>query len=77
MSDGDEPKLGATGKFPLGMMDDVDEGEIQFRVGHSVETRTVMVDFGKPVAWLGMPAETARQLAELLIKHADAIGPPS
>jgi hypothetical protein len=34
---------------------------------------TVMVDFGKKVAWLGLDERAARELAALLIKHADQL----
>ncbi len=63
-------KLGATGEFPEGKLDPSDAGEILFAV--AADGGKVIVDFGEtPIAWLGMPAETARALAELLRKHAD------
>ena len=59
---------GATGDFPHGTMRPTDEGAIQFAVG--VEKGKVVLDFGTPVAWVGMPAAQAAQLGSLLIKHA-------
>lgn len=59
-------KIGATGKYPRGKMNDADEGEIQFRVAADPVTKTVILDFGKQVAWLGMSRDVAEGLAELL-----------
>ena len=47
--------------------------DILFRVGHSEAGGTILVEFAKPVVWLGMPPKVARQLAGLLTKHADAV----
>lgn len=33
----------------------------------------VILDFGTPVAWVGMPPGAARELAASLIKHAAMI----
>jgi hypothetical protein len=59
---------GATGDFPQGAMRPTDEGAIQFAIG--VEKGKVVLDFGTPVAWVGMPAAQAAELGSLMIKHA-------
>lgn len=59
---------GALGDHPHGSMRPTDEGAIQFAIG--VEKGKVVIDFGTPVAWVGMPASQAAQLGSLLIKHA-------
>lgn len=64
-------RSGSTKRFPDGKMNADDEGEIQFGVLNNGSE--VIIDFGKPVAWLGMPPVLARQLAELLTKHADSV----
>lgn len=61
-------KLGATGRFPLGKLTPDDEGEIQFAVAADPQTRTVILDFGKPVVWIGIPREDAQKLAEMLME---------
>jgi len=67
----DGNKLGATDSFPEGKIDPNDEGEIRFAV--AADGGKVILDFGeKPVSWVGMPAETAREVADLLRRHADA-----
>ena len=62
--------VGATGTFPRGKLNEHDQGALKMAIGH--EKGIVRIDFGKPVAWLGLPAAEARQLAALLIHHANA-----
>lgn len=64
-------KLGPTGDHPNGRITPTDEGGIQFAVAS--KGNVVMLDFGKPVVWVGMPSEQARGLAALLVKHADIV----
>lgn len=66
-----DTKLGATGEYPEGQLNQDDEGELRMAVG--VENDTVILNFGKPVAWLGLPPDSARQLANLMIQHANSI----
>ena len=66
-------KLGATGKFPKGKLREEDEGEIQFAVATDKENKVVLLDFGKPVVWLGLPAAEARMLANILNEKADEL----
>ena len=65
-----ELKLGATGLFPEGKLHDSDEGEIKFAVGRDVDARKVILNFGKPVAWIVMNADQAVALGHCLMKHA-------
>lgn len=62
--------LGPTGDFPQGRLNETDEGGLRFAVGSDRDTETVILDFGKPVAWLGMRPEDAERLAEMLTEHA-------
>lgn len=64
----ESPQFGATGKYPMGELDKSDEGEIAF--GVASHRGKVIMNFGKPVAWLGMDARQAGALAALLIQHA-------
>lgn len=61
-------KLGATGDFPHGKMNGSDEGGLRFAIGE--DGGNVVLNFGTPVAWLGMPPEQAVALAEMLITKA-------
>jgi predicted kinase len=63
--------LGATGAFPDGALDPVhDEGELQFAIAADVKAGIVRIEFGKPVAWLGLPQEEAFELSRKLAYHA-------
>ncbi len=63
--------LGATNTFSRGKVTEADEGDLRLAVYH--KDGTVFFDFGKPTAWLGLDAASARQLASLLNQHADGI----
>lgn len=64
-------KLGGTGDFPQGKLNGSDEGGISFAVGE--DGGNVVINFGTPVAWLGMPPQQAVALAELLIAKARVV----
>jgi len=64
-------KIGATGGFPRGKLNETDEGELRFAVGE--ENGNVVIRFGGTVSWLGMPPEQAVAFAEVLITKARAI----
>jgi hypothetical protein len=64
--------LGATGKFPQGQLSDDDEGELCLGISYDDLNGIVRVDFGKPVAWLGLPPPQAIEFALLILKKAGA-----
>lgn len=61
--------LGATGAYPEGVVNDMDEGEIQFGIAHDPKNQKVFVNFGKSVDMVGMTLEQAVEFADLLQKH--------
>ena len=65
--------LGPTGGFPHGKITATDEGEIAFAVGHLKSKGVVVIDFNKPVTWVGMRPEEAIQLAVALVTHAENV----
>ena len=67
----DQRKPGATGDFPRGKLNADDEGGLRMAVG--VRDKTVVLDFGSPVVWIGLPKAEALALAATLIKHAESI----
>jgi hypothetical protein len=67
-------KLGGTGDFPRGKLTAEDEGGLAVAIG--VKDKTVIVDFGKEVVWLGLDAASARQFAKNIMRRADEIDPP-
>jgi hypothetical protein len=62
-------KLGATGDFPKGKLNEDDEGGLRIRIG--VEEDNVRVDFGTSVAWFALPPKQAVEFAQAIIKHAE------
>ncbi len=64
-------ELGATGKAPQGFLNPTDEGELKLAIG--IEQNKVVINFGKPVAWIGFDWKQALELAELIRKKAHEI----
>ena len=64
-------ELGATGRFPLGKITEKDEGELAFRIG--AKDDRVVIDFGAPVAWVGLTPDQADQIADSLKDKAAAL----
>lgn len=56
--------------YPFGRLCAEDEGELAFAISGDPKTETVMVDFGKPVAFIGMTPQQAIELAQHLIRVA-------
>lgn len=63
---------GEIGAYPEGKLTKQDEGAIQF--GVSAKDGKVVLDFGKPVAWIGMNPQQAADLAADLFKWARLAG---
>lgn len=61
--------LGATGNFPDGKISEDDEGELKFAV--LTRNNNVMIIFGKPVEWLDLSKDTAKQLVKGLMKQIE------
>ena len=64
-------KLGSTGKFPDGMLDEDDMGELKLSIGHDEERGVVFIDFGEDVRWIAFDPIQAVRLAEVLVNHAE------
>lgn len=65
--------FGATGNFPKGRLNESDEGELQFGIAADHKRKLIILNFGKPIAWTGMPPETAREIAMCLLKKAGEV----
>ena len=62
-------RIGATGNYPRGKLDDTDEGELTMAVTRTNDV--IYVDFGKSIEWFAMSPEEAIGLAQLLMQHAE------
>lgn len=54
-------------RYPRGKLNAHDEGEIQWRA--RVEGNTLILDFGKPVVWLGLGLHEVTILREAFEKY--------
>lgn len=54
-------------KYPRGKLTPGDEGELAMTM--LVTGNTLVIDFGKPVAWLGLGLQEVRKLREKLEKY--------
>lgn len=61
-------------QFPRGKLCNDDEGALETRIG--VKDGTVIIDFGKPVVWIGLDHFNAVTLAKNILKRAGEIAPP-
>ena len=61
-------KLGKLNSFPRGKFQDDDEGAIQIAI--SVRDKTLVIDFGTSVTWVGMPKQNAIDFANVILKRA-------
>ncbi len=62
----DELELGATGRFPDGHLNKVDEGEIKFAIAADHKNNLIHINFGTPVVWLSLTQEQADQIEDEL-----------
>lgn len=60
---------GPTGEFPQGQIHPADEGELRLTVALAANGK-IIVDFGKPVTWLGFGPTEAEELAQSLLSMA-------
>lgn len=61
-------------QYPRGKLNADDEGQLQLAVG--VQDKTLIIDFGKQVVWLGLDYFTAVEFAKTILRRAEEIAPP-
>lgn len=66
-------KFGATGRYPFGRLNADDEGELAIGVAVDKAQGVIVLAFGKPISWMGLPSEKAREMAKLLSQKADEL----
>ena len=61
--------MGSREKFyPRGQITSDDEGALAIRM--AVKANTLIVDFGKPVAWIGLGLQDVRRLRDMFDRYA-------
>jgi len=68
-----ESEPGPTGQFPDGRISPDDEGELNVRMGVDPQSRQVIIDFGMPTTWIGLPPEKAIEFGNKLIAMAKTL----
>jgi hypothetical protein len=63
--------FGPTGEFPRGKIHESDEGALNIGVANN--GKEVIINFGTPIVWVGMPVEEATQFANIILKHVKQI----
>lgn len=57
--------------YPRGKFCEDDEGELTMGIG--IQDKTIIIDFGKPVKWLGLAKQDAVNLANSLLEKANQL----
>ena len=65
--------LGATGKYPKGKMHEQDEGELKVAMTVDEKNKRIVIDFGKPIAWIGITSSEAKMLAVALMENVSKL----
>jgi len=60
--------------YPEGRLGAHDEGELAYAVGVDERHGVVLINFNKPVSWLGLGPDDAVTLAQCLLDKARALG---
>ena len=56
-------------KYPQGKLTESDKGELEFSI--AVHEGRVVLNWGKPVLWIGVPPAQARAIAASLLRTAE------
>lgn len=65
-----EQKIGATGEFPDGKLNEHDEGELAVAITSDPKSRRIIMEFGKEIACIAMTPEEADGFGDLLKRRA-------
>lgn len=60
-------------EWPEGRLNGDDDGQLSVAIAVDLRKKVLVIDFGMPVAWIGMSAANARELITLLDKHAKTL----
>jgi hypothetical protein len=60
------------GEYPQGRLGPDDAGALPMAI--SQRDGKVVIEFPKPVSWIGFTGDDAMEIAQILMKHARAVG---
>jgi hypothetical protein len=58
-------------QYPRGKLCEGDQGALNLTV--SIRDKTVVIDFGKDLSWIGMPREQAISFANMILAKANQL----
>jgi hypothetical protein len=58
-------------QYPRGKLCEGDQGALNLTVG--IRDRTVVIDFGKDLSWIGMPKDQAISFANVILAKANQL----
>jgi hypothetical protein len=58
-------------QYPRGKFCESDEGVLSMTIG--IRDKTVIIDFGKDLSWIGMPKEQAISFANVILAKANQL----
>lgn len=65
--------MNESNKYPRGKLNEHDEGQTSMAIAADNKKGVVIVQFFKPIAWLGLPKQQALELSELLKSKANEL----
>lgn len=66
-------KVGPQREYPRGRLGAEDDGALAFAIAADPKTKTVVINFNKPVKWFGMGPKEVEGLVNLLLAKAREI----
>lgn len=58
-------------KYPQGKLNDDDEGALL--IAMAIKDKTLIIDFGKPTHWIGLPKDQAIVFSKMILEAANKI----
>jgi hypothetical protein len=62
-------------KYPRGKVHPDDEGEVEMKIAADLVKKVVVIQFQKPIFWLAMEPDIAKDLAKKILQKATELEP--
>jgi hypothetical protein len=60
-------------QYPRGKLKEDDQGALELQIAVAPSNQTLVIDFGKPVVWIGLGKQEVLDLAKLLKDKAESM----